>query len=88
MRTLTVNLTDAQVKALETDIVDLGDWLSAWPAAKANALIDSIAQTELMRRLEEGLPMLASKDDLVMAAPVLSAANRNGQAFDGIEASQ
>lgn len=83
---ITVTLTEAQVKALGTEVIDIADWVKAWPAAKANALINSIASAEALRRLGTREPMLASKDELVLAAPIETAAERNVRLLNEMQA--
>jgi hypothetical protein len=70
-------ISDAQKKALETEIEDINAWFENWVHHRANMLIDEIFQQEVQRLIDDGQTISGTKDEIVLASPILSAAERN-----------
>jgi hypothetical protein len=77
MTTYTITLTDAQDKALSVVAVDQQDWIENAVFERCRIAIDEIVNTEVQRKLAANEPITGSKDDIVMAADVETAAERN-----------
>ena len=84
-RVVSANLSAAQVKALATNINDddngIDRWFANWVHNRADAIMDDIFQKEVARLIAAGHSVSGSKDDIVMAAPVQSASERNQQSL-------
>lgn len=74
---VTSTISAAQKKALETEIEDINAWFENWLHHRANMLIDEIFQQEVNRLIESGNTISGTKEEIVLASPVLSAAERN-----------
>jgi hypothetical protein len=72
-------ISPAQKKALETEIEDIQEWFENWLHHRANLIMDTIFQDEVKRLIENGETVSGTKDDIILAAPILSAAERNAQ---------
>ena len=73
----TITLSDAQDKALSVVAVDQQDWIENVVFERCRIAIDEIVNAEVQRKLAAGEPISGSKDDIVMAADVETAAERN-----------
>lgn len=76
---VTSTISAAQKKALETDVEDITAWFDNWLQHRANTLLEKIFQDEVKRLIENGETVSGTKDEIVLAAPVLSAAERNAR---------
>jgi hypothetical protein len=76
MATYTITLSDAEDKALKTVAVSAQDWIDNAVHNRCRIAIDEIVNAEVQRKLAAGEPITGSKDDIVMAADVESAAER------------
>jgi hypothetical protein len=76
-QTYTITLTDAQDKALSIVAVDQQDWIENAVFERCRIAIEEIVNAEVQRKLAAGQPITGSKDDIVMAADVETAAERN-----------
>jgi hypothetical protein len=76
-QTYTITLTDAQDKALSVVAVDQQDWIENAVFERCRIAIDEIVNAEVQRKLAANEPITGSKDDIVMAADVETAAERN-----------
>jgi hypothetical protein len=76
-QTYTITLSDAQDKALSTVAVDQQDWIENAVFERCRIAIDEIVNAEVQRKLAAGETISGSKDDIVMAADVETAAERN-----------
>ena len=70
-------ISAAQKKALETEIEDINAWFENWLHHRANKLIDEIFQQEVQRLIGDGQTISGTKEEIVLASPILSAAERN-----------
>ena len=77
MTTYTITLTDAQDKALSVVALDQQDWIENAVHERCRIAIEEIVNAEVQRKLAANEPITGSKDDIVMAADVETAAERN-----------
>ncbi|MBS7703168.1 hypothetical protein [Chelatococcus asaccharovorans] len=64
----TVNLTEAEAKALSAVALDPAAWIINAAKERARLAIDAIAAQEIDRRLASGEAIAGSKEDIVLAA--------------------
>ena len=80
--TYTIELTDAEVKAMEYVAFDVQDWIDNAVENRARQAIDEIYQSEVERMTNDpavtSIP--ADKEAVVLSADVKSAAERNAEA--------
>jgi hypothetical protein len=76
-QTYTITLKDAQDKALSVVAVSQQDWIENVVFERCRIAIDEIVNAEVQRKLAANEPITGSKDDIVMAADVETAAERN-----------
>jgi hypothetical protein len=79
MTTYTITLTDAEDKALKTVALSAQDWIDNAVHERCRIAIDEIVAAEVQRKLAAGEPITGSKDDIVMAADIESAAERQAR---------
>jgi hypothetical protein len=79
MKTYTITLTDAEDKALGVVAQSQQDWIDNAVKNRCRIAIEEIVAAEVQRKLAAGEPITGSKEDIVMAAQVESAAERNAQ---------
>jgi len=82
MTTYTIELNDAEVKAMEFVAVSVQDWIDNAVSNRARIAIDEIYDTEVARMTAdpEVTSIPADKEAVVLAAEVKSAATRNAEA--------
>ena len=80
MATYTITLSDAEDKALGVVAFSQNDWINNAVHERCRVAMEEIIAAEVQRLLGEGKPITGSKDDIVMAAPLKSAAERNAEA--------
>jgi len=76
-KTYTITLTDAQDKALSVVAVDQQDWIENAVFERCRIAIEEIVNAEVQRKLANNETISGSKEDIVMAANVETAAERN-----------
>jgi hypothetical protein len=76
MATYTITLSDAEDKALKTVALSAQDWIDNAVHERCRIAIDEIVNAEVQRKLAAGEPITGSKDDIVIAADIESAAER------------
>lgn len=76
MATYTITLSDAEDKALHVVALSAQDWIDNAVHERARIAIDEIVNTEVQRKLAAGESITGSKEDIVNAANVESAADR------------
>ena len=76
MATYTITLSNAEDKALKTVAISAQDWIDNAVHERCRIAIDEIVNAEVQRKLAAGESITGSKDDIVMAANVESAADR------------
>ena len=80
MATYTITLSDAEDKALGAVAFSQDDWIQNAVHERCRIAIEEIVAAEVQRLLGEGKSITGSKDDIVIAAPIKSAAERNAEA--------
>jgi hypothetical protein len=79
MATYTITLSDAEDKALHFVAISAQDWVDNAVHERCRIAIDEIVNAEVQRKLANGEPITGSKDDIVMAADIESAAERQAR---------
>ena len=79
MTMYTVTLSDAENKALGFVAVSQNDWIQNAVHERCRVAIEEIVAAEVQRLLAAGQPITGTKDDIVLAAPVKSAAERQAE---------
>jgi len=74
--TISVELSDAQYKALGVVAFDQKEWIDNVVHERCRVAIDEIVNAEVQRKLAAGEPIIGSKEDIVLAASIESAAER------------
>ena len=78
--TYEVVLSDAENKALGVVAASQQDWIDNAVHERCRIAIEEIVNAEVQRKLAANETISGSKDDIVMAAPIKSAAERNADA--------
>jgi hypothetical protein len=76
-KTYTIILTDAQDKALSVIAASQQEWIENAVFERCRVAIEEIVNAEVQRKLAAGETISGSKEDIVMAADVETAAERN-----------
>ena len=71
-----VTLSDAEDKALSVIAFDQNEWIQNVVHERCRIAIDDIVQAEVQRLLSEGKPITGSKEDIVLAADIETAQER------------
>ena len=79
MTTYTITLSDAEDKALGVVAFSQNDWIQNAVHERCRIAIEEIVAAEVQRKLAAGESITGSKDDIVMAANVESAAERQAR---------
>jgi hypothetical protein len=79
MATYTITLSDAEDKALHVIALSAQDWIDNAVHERCRIAMDEIVNAEVQRKLAAGESITGSKDDIVMAANVESAEQRNAR---------
>ena len=79
MTTYTITLSDAEDKALHVVAMSAQDWIDNAVHERCRIAIEEIVAAEVQRKLAAGEAITGSKDDIVMAANVESAAERQAR---------
>ena len=79
MTTYTITLSDAEDKALHVVAVSAQDWIDNAVHERCRIAIEEIVAAEVQRKLAAGEAITGSKDDIVMAANIESAAERQAR---------
>jgi hypothetical protein len=79
MAIYTITLSDAEDKALGVVAFSQNDWIQNAVHERCRIAIEEIVNAEVQRKLAANEPITGSKDDIVMAAKVESAAERNAR---------
>ena len=79
MTTYTITLSNAEDKALKSVAVSAQDWIDNAVHERCRLAIDEIVNAEVQRKLAASEPITGSKDDIVMAANIESAAERQAR---------
>ena len=79
MTTYTITLSDAEDKALGVAALSQNDWIQNAVKERCRIAIEEIVAAEVQRKLAAGESITGTKDDIVMAANVESAAERQAR---------
>ena len=79
MATYTITLSDAEDKALGVVAYSQNDWIQNAVKERCRIAIEEIVAAEVQRKLAAGESITGSKNDIVMAANVESAAERQAR---------
>lgn len=76
MATYTITLSEAEDKALHVVAMSAQDWIDNTVHERCRIAIDEIVNAEIQRKLAAGESITGSKEDIVLAADVETAAER------------
>ena len=76
MTTYTITLSDAEDKALGFVALSQNDWIQNVVHDRCRIAIDEIVAAEVQRKLAANETISGTKEDIVNAAPIKSAAER------------
>ena len=79
MATYTITLSDAEDKALHVVALSAQDWIDNAVHERCRIAIDEIVNAEVQRKLTAGESITGSKEDIVNAANIESAAERQAR---------
>ena len=79
MVSITITLTDAQNKALGIVAVSQQEWVENMVYNRCRHAIEEVVNAEVQRKLAAGESITGTKDDIVMAANIESAAERQAR---------
>ena len=79
MTTYTITLSDAEDKALGVVAFSQNDWIQNAVKERCRIAIEEIVAAEVQRKLASGESITGSKEDIVMAAQIESAAERQAR---------
>lgn len=75
----TITLSDAENKALGVASLSQQDWIDNVVHNRCRIAIDEIVNAEVQRKLANNETISGSKEDIVNAAPIKSAAERQAE---------
>lgn len=75
----TITLSAAENKALGSVVLDQNDWIQNAVHERCRIAIEEIVAAEVQRKLTAGEPITGTKDDIVLAAQIESAAERQAR---------
>ncbi len=87
-KTITVTLSDAEFKALEVVAISAQSWIDNAVHNRCRIAIEEIVAAEVERITATGGAISGSKEDIVNAAPVKSAAERDAELAAKLAAQQ
>lgn len=79
MKQYTITLSDAEDKALAYIALSQQEWIDNAVHERCRIAIEEIVAAEVQRKLGLGETISGTKDDIVLGAPIQSAAERNEQ---------
>jgi hypothetical protein len=79
MTTYTITLSAAEDKALKSVALSAQDWIDNAVHERCRIAIEEIVNAEVQRKLAAGQSITGSKDDIVLAANIESAAERQAR---------
>jgi hypothetical protein len=74
-----VELTDAEDKALSVVAIDQYEWILNMVKERCRIAIEDIIASEVQRKLSAGESITGSKEDIVLAADIETAAEREAR---------
>jgi len=79
MATYTITLTDAEDKALGVVAFSQDAWIQNAVHERCRIAVEEIIAAEVKRLLDAGEPIPSSRDEIVLSAPIKSAAERHAE---------
>jgi len=79
MAQYTITLSAAEDKAIHVVALDAQDWIENAVHNRCRIAMEEIIAAEVQRLLAAGQPITGTKDDIVLNAPVKSAAERQAE---------
>lgn len=79
MSNYTITLSAAEDKALKSVVLSAQDWIDNAIHERCRIAIEEIVNAEVQRKLAAGEPITGSKEDIVNAADIESAATREAR---------
>jgi len=79
MATYTITLSDAEDKALGFVALSQQEWIDNAVHNRCRIAIEEIVAAEVQRLLADGETISGSKEDIVLAAPIKTAAERQAE---------
>jgi len=79
MTTYTITLSAAEDKALKSVALSAQEWIDNAVHERCRIAIEEIVASEVQRKLAANESITGSKEDIVMAAQIESAAERNAR---------
>ncbi len=79
MKTYTIILTEAEDKALSVFAIDQNDWIQNAVHERCRVAIEEIVNMEIQRKLTAGESITGTKEDIILAADVETAAERQAR---------
>jgi hypothetical protein len=73
-------LSDAEDKALHVVALSAQDWIDNAVHERCRIAIDEIVNAEVQRKIAANEPITGTKEDIVNASPIKSAAERQAEA--------
>jgi len=74
-----ITLSEAEYKALSYVAVDPDFLVDNFAHERCRIAMEDIVNAEIQRLLAEGQPIVGSKEDIVLAAPIKSAAEKQAE---------
>lgn len=74
-----ITLTDAEDKALQHVAFSVQEWIENFVKLRAQSAINEIVSSEVSRKLEMGETISGTKDEIVMASQIETAAERTAR---------
>lgn len=87
-KSYTITLTDAQDKALSVIAFSQQEWIENVVNVRCQQAIDEIANAEIQRKLTAGETISGTKEDIVLAAEIETAAERETRLQEELAARQ
>jgi hypothetical protein len=78
-KTYTISLTDAEDKALSVIALSQQEWIDNAVHERCRIAIEEIVSAEVQRKLNAGEQITGSKEDIVLAAQIETAAERSAK---------
>ena len=79
MSTYTITLSAAEDKALKSVVLSAQDWIDNAVHERCRIAIEEIVNAEVQRKLAANEAITGTKDDIVLAADIESAAERQAR---------
>lgn len=87
-KSYTITLSDAEDKALGVVAYSQQDWINNVVHERCRLAIEEIVNAEVQRKLAVGETISGTKEDIVLAANVESAAEKQNKFLEELEARQ